>query len=79
MFSFNQYFDLNQILKALLRIQNLYPDLCTPLYVKSTSKSQQCLYLRHPNFRVKCPTLMISTDMYMYSEVKKIKINSPSV
>ena len=32
------YFDLNHILKVLLRTQNLYPDLCTPVYVEKNFK-----------------------------------------
>ena len=41
------YFDLNQILKVLLRIQNLYPD-----YVE---EEQQCLHQMASNYGVRCP------------------------
>ena len=52
----HSYFDLNQIWKVLLRIRNLYPDLCTPFYVeKDQQYHQQCLHLRRPNYGVICP------------------------
>ena len=66
---------MNQILKLLLRIQNLYPDLCTPFYVE---KDQQCL---PPFFQIEIHSIFhylpyiskISPKEFFYPELIKIK------
>ena len=47
---------------AFIEDTKFYPDLCTPFYVeKDQQYQQQCLYLRRPNYGVRCPE---STQMH---------------